>query len=170
MASTDELCEAWRDVRNGLIKEAELIPADQFGFRPAEGSRSVIEILQHIVESECVLSGEVCRDSTNFGRVPFPALISEYASHVKDAGTKEAILELLRSSIEGTEQRIGKFGDEKLESIMTRFDGKQVPKRVMLNFSISHEMYHRGQLTVYQRSLGIEPALTKLFRELTARK
>jgi uncharacterized damage-inducible protein DinB len=29
-------------------------------------------------------------------------------------------------------------------------------------------MYHRGQLTVYQRLLGIEPALTESFRRLTS--
>jgi DinB family len=29
---------------------------------------------------------------------------------------------------------------------------------------ISHEMYHRGQLALYQRLLGIEPALTKRIR------
>ena len=169
MAIADEICEAWQDVRNGLIKEAELIPADQFGFKPADESRSVVELFQHIVESECLLAGEVCRDDTNFGRAPFPALIAEYGAHVKIADTKDAILDLLRTSIEQSKQRIREFGDEKLENIMTRFDGKQVPKRVMLNFSVAHEMYHRGQVTVYQRVLGIEPALTKLFKQFAAR-
>lgn len=31
----------------------------------------------------------------------------------------------------------------------------------------AHEMYHRGQLTVYERLLGIEPALTQFFRKMT---
>ena len=169
MASVDEICEEWQDVRNGLIKEADLIPADQFGFKPAGESRTVIELLQHIVESECLLTGEVCRDDTNFGRAPFPALIAEYGAHVKNADSKDALLDLLRTSIEKSKQRIREFGDEKLEQTMTRFDGKQVPKRVMLNFTIAHEMYHRGQVTVYQRVLGIEPALTRLFNQLAAR-
>ncbi len=46
-------------------------------------------------------------------------------------------------------------------------NGKQVTKVVMLQFTLAHEMYHRGQLTVYQRLLGIEPALTEQFRRLT---
>jgi uncharacterized damage-inducible protein DinB len=99
----------------------------------------------------------------------FSGTIAEYASHVKDADTKDALLDLLRSSIEQTTQRIREFGDEKLEQIMTGFDGKQVPKRVTLNFAIAHEMYHRGQVTVYLRTLGIEPALTTLFKQLAAR-
>jgi uncharacterized damage-inducible protein DinB len=46
-------------------------------------------------------------------------------------------------------------------------DGNQVTKTAMLDFTLAHEMYHRGQLTVYQRLLGIEPALTEQFRQLT---
>jgi uncharacterized damage-inducible protein DinB len=168
MASTDEICEGWQDVRNGLIKEVEAIPADQFGFRAADGTRSVLEILQHIVEAERVLAGETCRDDTNLRRASFPALIAEYAGQAKDADTKDAILKLLRGSLDESLERVREFGDEKLEQSMTRFDGKQLPKRVMLNFIVAHEMYHRGQVTVYQRLLGIEPALTKVFKQLVA--
>jgi len=52
------------------------------------------------------------------------------------------------------------------EQGMTRFDGKQCTKLEMLNFVVAHEMYHRGQLTVYERLLGIEPALTQFFRKM----
>jgi uncharacterized damage-inducible protein DinB len=33
-----------------------------------------------------------------------------------------------------------------------------------MSFAIAHEMYHRGQLTVYERLLNIEPVLTQRFR------
>jgi uncharacterized damage-inducible protein DinB len=52
------------------------------------------------------------------------------------------------------------------EQGMTRFDGKQCTKLEMLNFVVAHEMYHRGQLTGYERLLGIEPALTRFFRKM----
>ena len=70
--------------------------------------------------------------------------------------------------MEETTQRLREFGDEKLEQMMMRFDGKQLLKRVMLNFIVSHEMYHRGQVTVYQRLMGVEPALTKFFKQFVA--
>ena len=39
----------------------------------------------------------------------------------------------------------------------------------MLKFIVSHEMYHRGQVTVYERLLGIEPAMAKcFFKQLVA--
>ena len=39
-------------------------------------------------------------------------------------------------------------------------------KGAILTFAMSHEMYHRGQLTVYERLLNIEPVLTGKFRKL----
>jgi len=60
------------------------------------------------------------------------------------------------------------FGDANFEQGMTRFDGKQCTKLEMINFVVAHEMYHRGQLTVYERVLGIEPALTRFFRKMSA--
>ena len=167
MSHIDEICEAWKEVRNGLIKEIESIPADQFGFRAAEGSRSVLEILQHIVETERVLTGQICSEDTNLARPPLE-LIAEHASQVKAADTRDAIIELLQSSLDESTQRIRECGDERLEQMMTRFDGKQVRKLAMLNFVVAHEMYHRGQVTVYQRLLGVEPALTKFFKQLVA--
>jgi hypothetical protein len=35
MSKVKGIGEQWQDVRNGLIKEVELIPADQVGFKPA---------------------------------------------------------------------------------------------------------------------------------------
>jgi uncharacterized damage-inducible protein DinB len=53
------------------------------------------------------------------------------------------------------------------DSIMA-LDGKPKIKTDFLNFVISHEMYHRGQLTVYERLLGIEPQLTQRLKKLFA--
>jgi uncharacterized damage-inducible protein DinB len=165
MAKVKQICEQWQDVRNGLIKEVEQIPAEQMGFKPAPESRTAIEVLHHIIEIQRVLAGEMCRENTNFQR-GFPTLIAEFAVHVKEATTKEAVLELLRSSLEETKAMVVSFGDASFEQSMTRFDGKQCTKLEMLNFTVAHEMYHRGQLTVYERLLGIEPALTQFFRKM----
>jgi uncharacterized damage-inducible protein DinB len=162
----EQVFEQWQDVRNGFIKEVELIPADQLAFRAAPETRSVLELVQHVIESERVIVREVCRDDTNFKR-GFPTMIAEFASQVKDATTKDAVLELLRSSLEETKNVAVEFGDENFDKTMQRFDGRQGPKRAMISFAIAHEMYHRGQLTVYERLLGIEPALTRFFKKAT---
>jgi len=166
MATVEQIFEQWQDVRNGLIKEVELIPEEQFGFRATPETRSVLELVQHIIETERVIVHEMCRDNTDFRR-GFPTMIAEFAGHVKDATSKEAVLALLGLSLQKTRDVAVEFGDDNFAQMMTRFDGKQGPKLGMLSFAIAHEMYHRGQLTVYERLLGIEPALTRFFKKAT---
>ena len=54
---------------------------------------------------------------------------------------------------------------DEMQNHMKRFDGKEMTKLAFMSFAIAHEMYHRGQLTVYERLLNIEPALTIRFRK-----
>ncbi len=167
--SIDRLIESWGEVRTGLINEASQIPEQQFSFRATPETRSVAELLQHIVQTQKMLVGEVCRDDTNLMRQSFADHIKEYAPDVAGVSDKNGLLELLRSSMEPSEAAIRGCGDG-LQQKMRRFDGKEVSKFDFLNFAVAHEMYHRGQLTVYERLLGVEPALTQYFnkRFLTA--
>ncbi len=164
--SIDRLIESWSEVRAGLIKEASLIPEGQFSFRATPDTRSVSEVLQHIVQTQKLLVGEACRADANLGRQSFADHIAEYASEVAAVIDKNGLIELLRSSMETSEASIRSCCDG-LET-MRRFDGREVSKLDVMNFAVAHEMYHRGQLTVYERLLGIEPALTQYFNKLFA--
>jgi len=126
-----------------------------------------MEVLQHVVQSQKMLVGESCRAETDLRRQSFADHLKEYAPEVAAIKDKNGLLELLRSSMETSEASIRSCGDG-LEATMQRFDGKEVTKLDFLNFAVAHEMYHRGQLTVYERLLGIEPALTRYFNKLFA--
>ncbi|HMG36427.1 MAG TPA: DinB family protein [Blastocatellia bacterium] len=165
--SIEALINGWKDVRNGFLEEVELVPADKFDFKPADECRSLAELLQHIVQTQRVLVGELCRPDTNLGK-GFPALIAEHASGVDSINDKEGLIKSLAESMDDAALKIQGFGAEALNEPTTRFDGKQSPKVEFLNFIMAHEMYHRGQFTVYQRLLGIEPALTTRFKKLFA--
>jgi uncharacterized damage-inducible protein DinB len=165
--SIDRLIGSWGEVRAGLIKEVSQIPEDQFSFRATPETRSVAELLQHVVQSQKMLVGESCRADTNLMRQSFADHIKEYAPDVAQVGDKNGLLEMLRSSMETWEASIRGCGDG-LQQNMRRFDGKEVSKTEFLTFAIAHEMYHRGQLTVYQRLLGVEPVLTRDLRKLFA--
>jgi len=166
--SIDRLIEGWKEVRKGLIEEASQIPDDQFSFRATPDTRSVSELLQHVVESQKMLVGESCQPDTNLMRQSFADHIKEYASEVASVQDKNGLLELMRSSMETSEACI-RTGGEQLKDMMRRFDGKEMSKLDFLTFAVAHEMYHRGQLTVYLRLMGIEPALTRRFKKLFAR-
>jgi uncharacterized damage-inducible protein DinB len=164
----DELLTSWNEVRSGLILEAEQIPEEHFSFRPTDETRSVAEILQHIVETQKFLVGEACRRDASMIRQSFADQIKEHAPGVSAVKDKNGLLELLRSSMESAEESLRSHSDL-LKETLIGLDGKPKAKLGVLNFIVGHEMYHRGQLTVYERLLGIEPQLTQRFKKIFAR-
>jgi len=117
-----------------------------------------------LVESQKFLVGEACRPDTNLMRKSFAENINDYAPDVRNVNDKDAIIQMLQSAMDDCEKLLRANVDE-LKNSMKRFDGKEMTKLGFMSFAIAHEMYHRGQLTVYVRLLGIEPMLTQKFRK-----
>lgn len=157
----------WKDVRNGLIEEVEKIPDDQMSFRATPDTRSIAEILQHIVETQNILVGETCREDANLFRQSFADHSKQYGAGVRAVTDKQGLIEQLRSSMEAAESAVQSYAD-KWDAPMTGLDGKPTTKGAFLTFACSHEMYHRGQLTVFERLLNIEPVLTGKLKKLFA--
>jgi uncharacterized damage-inducible protein DinB len=160
----EETLEAWQGVREGLIAEVRNIPASRFDFRPTPQSRSVAELVQHILEVAMMMTGELTRPDTDFHRAPWPRLLGLYAKAAWRAKTKPALLRLLTSQIRDGERRFRKAGELSLLQLITRFDGLPGTRLAWWNHGIAHEEYHRGQVVVYARLMGIEPALTRQIR------
>lgn len=166
--SAETIIGLWKDAREGLIQEVEKIPEDQFSFRATPDTRSIAELLQHIIQAQKILVGETCRPDTNLMRQSMAAHAEEYAPGVQNVTDKNGLLELLRSSMEETQACIGESAD-KLDASMAALNGQPTSKSAFLTFCVSHEMYHRGQLTVFERLLNIEPVLTGRLKKLFAR-
>ena len=165
--SVDYLITTWKEIRDGFIDEVAQIPAEQFDYRATGETRSIAELLRHVVETQKFLVGETCRPDTNLLRQSFAAHMLEYAPEVASVSDKNGLIELMRSSMELAEATIRSHAD-KLDAPMRRFDGKEISKLQCLQFASSHEMYHRGQFTVYARLLNVEPVLTKRLKKLFA--
>ncbi|HZI48472.1 MAG TPA: hypothetical protein VFD75_11800, partial [Pyrinomonadaceae bacterium] len=110
--SVERIIEGWREVRNGLIDEANQIPADQFGFQPAPDTRSVRQLLQHLVEAQKFLVSEACRHDTNLMRASFAENVKTYAPGVRDSNDKDALLKLLGTSMDEAAEKMRAAGDE----------------------------------------------------------
>lgn len=160
----EETLEGWWDVRSGLIDEVKNIPAAQLEFRPTPEVRSVRELVQHILEVAMMMTGELTRPDTNLHRAPWPKLLGMYAGAAYRAKTKPALLVLLRSQMKDAERRFRRAGELSLYQFINRFDGKPGTKLAWWHHGIAHEEYHRGQLALYERLLGLEPALTRRIR------
>jgi uncharacterized damage-inducible protein DinB len=167
-----ELAQSFRTVRNNTIKIAEEVPEEKYGFRPAEGSRSVAETLVHIaVMTRVPEQIHVIEHRSSLVGFDFFGLRGKLQAEVKAPRTKAEILELLRTEgekyaklLEGaSEAFLGEHVEypEGMELRMkSRFEMLTAPKE--------HEMHHRGQLTVIERMLGITPHLTRQMEQRIA--
>jgi len=157
----DEVLEAWADVRQGIVEEVENIPADKMDFRPTPGVRTVREQVQHILEVAMMATGEFTRPDTNLHRAPWPKLLEMYAKSAWAAKSKAELLELLRSQMRQADAAFRAQGELALWQYHKRFDGKPGTKLAWVHHAIAQEWYHRAQLALYARMMGLVPALTK---------
>jgi len=160
----EEALEAWELTRLGSIEELKNIPEKDFGFKPAEKARSVIELAQHISESGLMMAGELAREDGNFLRKSYEGFLHEYAHGVSGKRSRAQLLALLHASHADGEKRLRRAGELHMLQLINRFDGKKGTRLAWMHHGIAHEEYHRGQLALYARLLGRVPALTKRIR------
>jgi uncharacterized damage-inducible protein DinB len=167
-----ELAHSFRTVRGNTVQIAEEIPEDKYGFRPAEGCRSVAEMLVHIAIMPRVPEQIhfIEHRSTLVG-FDFFGLMGKLQTEAQAPRTKAQILDLLRTE--------GEKYAKALEGVSEAFLGEQVEypegmePRMKSRFEMmiatkEHEMHHRGQLMVAERMLGITPHLTRRMEAVIA--
>ncbi len=160
----EETLHAWRDVREGIIDEVDNIPEERLDFRPVPEVKDVRELVQHILEVSMMMTGELTRTDTDFRRAPWPELLALYAKPAYEATTKQELLDLLESQMAEAEDAFRACGELEMRQFIDNFDGSRGTKMQWLHHGIAQEMYHRGQLTLYARLMGLEPALTRRIR------
>jgi uncharacterized damage-inducible protein DinB len=160
----EEALESWRFAREGVRNELNNIPADRMDFRPTPHSRTVRELVQHILEVSMMMTGELTRADTNMQRAPWPKLLRMYAMEAYRSKTKTQLVRLLDSQLKEGEKKFRAAGELSILQFMKRFDGKLGSKLEWLHHGIAQEEYHRGQLALYARLMGIEPALTQAIK------
>src|SRR3989442_5827596 len=92
----EEAIKSGEDARTGAIAEVENIPPKDFAFRPAEGVRSISELVVHIMEVGLMMVGELTRNDGDFKRKAYTKLIDEYAAAIQDLTRKRDLLATLR--------------------------------------------------------------------------
>ncbi len=158
----DETLQAWTYARDGVIAELENIPEERFSFRPAPESRSVAELAGHIIESGLMAAGELSRRDGDFTRQAYPAFLREYAGTRAQATGKDALIGTLRDTNKEALDKLRAAGEARLLQPIKQFNGKPAARLTWLNHAIAHEEYHRGQVALYARLMGLVPALTQL--------
>ena len=167
-----EMAASFRTVRNNTIKIAEEIPEENYGFRSAEGCRSVAEQLVHIAVAVRIQEqiNLVQKLSTLVG-FDFFALMGQIIAEEQKPRTKAQILEMLKTEGEKYASALEGLSEEFLAETVTYPEGMMPPTKSRFEMLIApkeHEMHHRGQLMVAQRLLGQVPPMTRQMNERIA--
>ena len=162
MSLLDELLEAWRFTREGVIAEVENLPDRVLRDPPTPLKRSGLDLVNHIVESGRLMAGELSRADGDFTRKPYPDLLAEHSREGDVAGSRREAVELLRRSHSEGEAMLLAAGIDGMMNPIRQFNGVPATRLGWMHHGISHEEYHRGQIALYARLGGETPALTKM--------
>jgi len=157
----EEALENWEFAREGVIDEFQSLSDKDLGFKPGEKSRSVIELVQHILEGGTLMVGELTRSDGDFQRKSYEGFLHEYGRGISAKRTKAQLLDALRKTHTEGQRKFREVGELHMLQKIRRFDGKMGTRLAWMNHGIGHEEYHRGQLALYARLLGRVPALTR---------
>ncbi len=133
-----------------IMSLAEAIPADKYTWSPAEGVRSVSEVLMHIAGSNyAVLS---------FAGIKTPEGATEDMG--KDVTDKDKVISALKTSFKDLQDNLQKLQDADLEKQVEMF-GQKASVRTVIFTQMGHLHEHLGQLIAYARMNGVVPPWSK---------
>ncbi len=166
----NELVRSFRTVRANTLAIAEEIPEEKYGFRPAEGCRSVAETLVHIAVMPRVQEQiHIVEHRSTLVDFDFFEAMGKLHAEVETPRTKAQITDLLRTEGEKYAKVLEAASEDFLAERVTYPEGMEPRSKSrfeMLTAPKEHEMHHRGQLMVIERMLGITPHLTRRMQDM----
>ena len=130
-----------------LADLAGAIPADMFGWRPADGIRSVGEVYMHVAGANYALAsalGVAMPDDVNMQTLE------------QDVTEKDQVVEVLQASQEHVRQALEMVMNEDLGGMVQAF-GREWTRYQVLMIISGHSHEHLGQSIAYARSNNIAP-------------
>jgi uncharacterized damage-inducible protein DinB len=143
---------------------AECIPVEQYDWRPVAQARSVSEVFVHVATGNFILLDVigVAAPVDLYAQVPadghgrFQGLIRRNDELAANMGEKEAVVGLLKRSLQAVAQAFTEASDDELNRRLNFFGEETTVRRVYLRL-LAHTDEHMGQMIAYLRFKGIAP-------------
>ena len=159
------MAASYRTVRKNTLQIAEEIPEDKYGFRPAEGTKTVAELLAHIALSAKFQEQiNLVEKRTTMEGFDFMGFLGPLLAEQAKPRTKAKIIALLTTEGEKFAKAVEALPEDFLGQAVAMPPGAGQASRTRFDMLMSvkeHEMHHRGQLMLIERMLGIKPHLTR---------
>jgi len=134
-------------VTDKIVQLAEAIPADKYGWAPAEGVRNAGQVVVHVAAANYFLA--------QAAGVPMPEGANMMEAE-KTVTAKEDVIKLFKESLDQVHKAAhGKAGADLDE--MVEIFGQKMPVRQVFLIISGHAHEHLGQLIAYARSNGVVP-------------
>jgi uncharacterized damage-inducible protein DinB len=134
------------DLEQKVVGLAEAVPADKYGWRPAEGVRSISEAMMHLAAANFFFP-------TLFGAT-VPTGVD--VANLEKITDRDQVISTLESSFENLRAAIQNMPDDKMDDAIKMF-GQDATVAGGLHSAVSHGHEHLGQLIAYARSVGVAP-------------
>lgn len=132
-------------------KILERVPVDKADWKPHEKSMTLGRLATHIAENIKWISDIIHIDDFDFAAKTFKSYT---------AASSEELLKILQDNLDAAIHDLSSMTDEDFNKIWIVRAGDKVmyntPKKVAIRgWAFSHQVHHRGQLSVYLRLLDI---------------
>lgn len=131
-------------VRQILVRTAEKMPEENYGFKPADSVRTFGQIVGHIADAQYAFCSAVLGEKN-----PAPKI-------EKTKTAKADLVAALSEAVAYCDKAHASITD-KSGSETVKFMGSEMPKFGVLTVNSLHSIEHYGNLVVYLRMNGIVP-------------
>ena len=140
-----------------LVALAEAIPADKYGWRPAEGVRSVSEVFVHVANANTLLPPVIGAPPPADVSLPpdRPAAMAWMREREATVTAKDDVLDELRQSVDYAAGAVRGLATPALEEEIDFFF--PASRRAYALILLTHNHEHLGQAIAYARSIGVTP-------------
>ena len=151
-----DLLLPFSELEQHVIALAKAIPEDKFGWRPAEGVRSVREVFLHIAYGNQLM----LNISNGIEREELSKQVEDQFKREKEPLSKEQVIQALTTGFQSVRTALETASNGSLGRDVDFF-GTATTRRGVLAQLDAHIAEHEGQLIAYARMNGIVPPWSK---------
>jgi hypothetical protein len=146
----------WERAKAYTVDYLNTMPADKYGFRANDSTRSFAQQMLHLAGANVFLM------MTAAGTQPLPWLSMDLENRAT-AQNKDSVMYYVTSSYDYCVNTVKNSDVNKWGEKTKVFNTYEVTRFAMMNKTFEHQNHHRGQTTIYIRLNGIKPPQERLF-------
>jgi uncharacterized damage-inducible protein DinB len=160
----NEILDDYNITSKQLVQLAEAVPDSKYGWRPADGVRSVSEVYVHLAAGNFLLLGVTgVKPPADYfllagatGKDAVQAVLAQMQKLEKTVTKKDDVVKMLKASLDSVRDHFSSATAADLDQPVEFFGQKTTVRRIYLRI-IAHVNEHYGQSIAYARVNGIKP-------------